>query len=286
RDRSARRASRARSRLAPPRPPSAAHRASAPVVPAGTARRPAPAATPPRKSMPPGWTRQAAPGRARARRAPARAGAAGVRPRRQARRRRGARRGRCSRGVRGSSGALRRLPPARSPWSRRGRFRTRGRGCSGRAWRDASIRAMSALPPLRVDSLPYVERLPDRPREAVDLVVIHCTELPDLATAREYGERVLYPDSGTGNSGHFYVDRDGSVHAWVPVERVGHHVRGYNPHSVGIELVNRGRYPHWLDSRHQAMDEAYTSAQIEALIELLQHLRSGLPSLRAIAGHE
>ena len=145
---------------------------------------------------------------------------------------------------------------------------------------------MSALPPLRVDPLPYVERLAGRPREAVDLVVIHCTELPDLATAREYGERVLYPDSGTGNSGHFYVDRDGSVHAWVPVERVAHHVRGHNPHSVGIELVNRGRFPHWLDSRHQAMDEAYTSAQIEALIDLLQHLRSGLPSLRAIAGHE
>ena len=59
--------------------------------------------------------------------------------------------------------------------------------------------------------LPYVQKLEARPATAVDLVVIHCTELPDLATAREYGERVLYA-SGTGNSGHYYIDRDGSVY--------------------------------------------------------------------------
>ena len=89
------------------------------------------------------------------------------------------------------------------------------------------------------------------------MVVIHCTELPDLATAREYGERVLC-DSGAGNSGHFYIDRDGSVVQYVAPERVAHHVRGMNAHTLGIELVNTGRYPDWFDSRHQAMDEAYT----------------------------
>ena len=145
---------------------------------------------------------------------------------------------------------------------------------------------MSAPPSWHVDPLPYVERLPLRAREAIELVVVHCTELPDLATARSYGERVLYPDSGTGNSGHFYPDRDGSVHAWVPVERVAHHVRGYNPGSVGIELVNRGRYPDWLDSRHQAMTEAYTEAQLQALVDLLRALHAQLPGLHRIAGHE
>jgi N-acetylmuramoyl-L-alanine amidase len=151
---------------------------------------------------------------------------------------------------------------------------------------DASIRAMSAPPSWHVDPLPYVERLPLRAREAIELVVVHCTELPDLATARSYGERVLYPDSGTGNSGHFYLDRDGSVHAWVPVERVAHHVRGYNPGSVGIELVNRGRFPDWLDSRHQAMTEAYPDVQLQGLVALLQALRAQLPGLHRIAGHE
>lgn len=145
---------------------------------------------------------------------------------------------------------------------------------------------MRVRPAIHVAPLPYVERLQLRPRDAIDLVVIHCTELPDLATAREYGERIHYPGSGTGNSGHFYVDRDGSVHAWVPVERVAHHVRGHNPHSIGIELVNRGRFPHWLDSTRQAMDEPYPDAQVAALVGLLQELRAQLPALRAIAGHE
>ena len=116
-----------------------------------------------------------------------------------------------------------------------------------------------------VDPLPYEDRLDARPLGQIDLVVIHCTELPDLASAREYGERVLYP-SGTGNSGHYYIDRDGSTFEYVPVERIAHHTRGWNARSIGIELVNTGRFPDWLDSRRQAMDEPYTDAQIAALV--------------------
>ena len=114
-----------------------------------------------------------------------------------------------------------------------------------------------------------------RPAAQIDLVVIHCTELPDLAMAREYGERELY-DSGTGNSGHYYIDRDGSVHLFVHPTRVANHTRGYNPRSVGIELVNRGRYPDWLDSRRQAMDEPYTDAQIDSLVSLLAALQAAV----------
>jgi N-acetylmuramoyl-L-alanine amidase len=117
------------------------------------------------------------------------------------------------------------------------------------------------------------------------LVVIHCTELPDVALARSYGEKELYA-SGTGNSGHFYIDRDGTVHQYVALQRVAHHVRGYNARAIGIELVNTGRYPHWLDSRHQAMAEPYPDVQIDALIALLRQLRGQLPALRQIAGHE
>ena len=148
---------------------------------------------------------------------------------------------------------------------------------------------MTAPPPsapgLQLWPLPYASRLEPRPLAHVDLVVIHCTELPDLALAREYGERVLY-DTGTGNSGHYYIDRDGSLHEFVPPERIAHHTRGYNERSVGIELVNAGRYPDWLDSRRQAMDEPYTDAQVEALLALLAHLVATLPALEFIAGHE
>lgn len=134
--------------------------------------------------------------------------------------------------------------------------------------------------------LPYVELLGLRATADIDLIVIHCTELPDLATAREYGEQIHYPQSGTGNSGHFYIDRDGSISRWVPENRIAHHVRGRNAHSIGIELMNTGRFPRWLDSQHQAMDEAYTPAQIEALIALLEDLQARFPSIKHIAGHE
>jgi N-acetylmuramoyl-L-alanine amidase len=134
--------------------------------------------------------------------------------------------------------------------------------------------------------LSYVARLAPRALEAVDLVVIHCTELPDLATAREYGERVRYPDSATGASGHWYVDRDGSLQRWVPEERIAHHTRGYNERSIGIELVNLGRYPDWYHSDRQLMTEPYPEAQIAALLELLAHLRARLPQTHSIAGHE
>jgi len=169
------------------------------------------------------------------------------------------------------------------------RERWRRRAAAGGNARDASIRAMPPAPPslpIRIDPLPYEDRLAPRDPLQVELVVIHCTELPDLATARVYGERVLYPDSGTGNSGHFYIDRDGSVHRWVAVDRVAHHVRGFNPRSVGIELVNTGRYPDWLDSRRQAMDEDYSEAQVASLVALLQALKAELAGLRHVAGHE
>ncbi|MCC6441748.1 MAG: N-acetylmuramoyl-L-alanine amidase, partial [Rhodanobacteraceae bacterium] len=117
-------------------------------------------------------------------------------------------------------------------------------------------------------------------------VVIHCTELPDMAMAREFGERIQHPESATGNSGHYYIDRDGSISRFVGDLRVAHHTFRFNPRSIGIELVNLGRYPNWNDSRHQRMSEPYPEAQIESLLGLLAHLRSALPGLRWIAGHD
>lgn len=134
--------------------------------------------------------------------------------------------------------------------------------------------------------LPYASFLESRALKLVDLAVVHCTELPDLAMAREFGEKVVYPASSTGNSGHYYIERSGRVEEWVPVDRVAHHVRGFNERSVGIELVNAGRYPDWFDSRKQELCEPYTTAQLEALATLLRQLQRELPSLRWIAGHE
>jgi len=117
-------------------------------------------------------------------------------------------------------------------------------------------------------------------------VVIHCTELPDLAMARKFGEKVMHMDSQTGNSGHFYIDRDGSIEEWVPLNRVAHHVKGVNLKSIGIELVNNGRYPDWFHSGCQQMTEPYPTNQVEALIVLLNELTEKLPRLALIAAHE
>ena len=141
-------------------------------------------------------------------------------------------------------------------------------------------------PGTRFEPVPYVARLPLRDPSSIDLVVMHCMETPTLGSAREFGERVLYEDVGTGACGHYYIDRDGTLVAYVEPERIANHVRGWNPRSIGVEIVNTGRYPHWYDSRHQAMDEPYTDAQISALLVLLAHLRERFPGLRFIAGHE
>ncbi len=132
--------------------------------------------------------------------------------------------------------------------------------------------------------LSYENLLEDRPLRQIELMVIHCTELPDLATARTYGEKIHY-SSGTGNSGHFYVDRDGCLYQWVTVKKIAHHVKGHNQQSIGIELINEGRYPNWHHSE-QKSTQTYSDKQIDALIELINHLHRSIPSLKHIAGHE
>jgi N-acetylmuramoyl-L-alanine amidase len=134
-------------------------------------------------------------------------------------------------------------------------------------------------------AVPYAAQLETSTPDSIDLAVIHCTELPDLATAREYAERIHYPASQTGNCGHYYIDRDGAVAQWAPDLCVAHHVRGYNARSIGIELVNLGRYPDWLASAQQ-MREPYPQTQLDALQKLLGRLQASLPNMRWIAGHE
>jgi len=134
--------------------------------------------------------------------------------------------------------------------------------------------------------LPYIERLESRSTNSINLVVIHCTELPDLAAARSWGEKEIHPASRTGNCGHFYIDRDGGIEEWVPASRVAHHTRGHNAKSIGVELVNSGRYPDWFHSGHQKMTETYPSVQIKSLVVLLNDLTVKLPGLAQITGHE
>lgn len=135
------------------------------------------------------------------------------------------------------------------------------------------------------DLLPYHQNLEIRNTDTLDLVVIHCTELPTLALAREFGERILYDESQTGNSGHYYIDRDGKVFQYVEDNRTARHVIGFNKDSIGIEIVNSGRYPHWFHAGSQVPEDPYLPEQIDSLKNLLHYLKHRHPRLSRIARH-
>lgn len=139
---------------------------------------------------------------------------------------------------------------------------------------------------IRDNKLPYWLNLQARTTDELDMIVIHATELTDLAEAREYGERVLYDESGTGASGHYYIDRDGTIEQYVPDNRIANHTSGWNSKTLSIELINKGRYPNWYHSDHQFMQEAYSEAQIKALIMLVNELKSRYPTIKYTQGHE
>jgi|GEM_PF-421406 len=144
----------------------------------------------------------------------------------------------------------------------------------------------SAAVTLHQRPLAYVDRLDRRVLAQIDLLVIHATELPTAAMARDYGEMIQYESSRTGNSGHFYIDRDGRIEQYVPLDRVANHVRGFNGRSIGVELINSGRYPHWYRLDHQNKREDYPAVQINALLDLVNHLTAHIRSLTWAAGHD
>jgi N-acetylmuramoyl-L-alanine amidase len=143
------------------------------------------------------------------------------------------------------------------------------------------------VPPLPIEQqrLSYVERLDARTLTDIELLVLHATETPTLASARAFAEIIHYTGSQTGNSGHFYIDRDGSVLQYVPLERVAHHVRGHNAKSIGIELINTGRFPQWFHSQSQVWSDPYTKEQVDSLLVLIEVLKQECPNLGLMSRH-
>jgi N-acetylmuramoyl-L-alanine amidase len=138
---------------------------------------------------------------------------------------------------------------------------------------------------IQKDLLPYNILLEEREPSELNLIVLHCTELPNLEIAREFGERITLSETQTGFSGHYYIDRDGSIYQYVEDHRVARHVIGYNQNSIGVEMINLGRYPKWFHSQHQECTEPYTPDQIDAVKRLLQMLKTRYPNIRDLARH-
>ena len=128
--------------------------------------------------------------------------------------------------------------------------------------------------------------LPARSTADISMVVLHATELPDMEAAWAEAEKsASESESGRGVCGHLYVDRDGTVYRFVPFDRVAFHVEGFNTPSIGIELVNRGRYPNWFMSWGQQPTEEFPPAQLKALRALLSSLRDQCPAIADLYRH-
>lgn len=128
--------------------------------------------------------------------------------------------------------------------------------------------------------LPFVSRLTEREADDVQVLVLHATEEPGLEDARRLAER-----SGEQVSAHYYVDRGGLVQEWVPITRVARHARGHNQHSIGVELVNLGRFPDHFSSSGQIPTEPFPEAQVLALEDLITELCQRCPQLADIKAH-
>ena len=83
------------------------------------------------------------------------------------------------------------------------------------------------MAPFQLQRMPvaYQSRLDSRPLAQIDLLVVHCTELPGLELAREYAERVMYAGSQTGACGHFYVGKGGELFDHRSAQLLGIHDR-------------------------------------------------------------
>jgi len=132
--------------------------------------------------------------------------------------------------------------------------------------------------------LPWYRNLAQRNLRDITAVVLHATEIPQLDAAWDFAMQSVDED-GVGVCGHLYIDRDGACFRFVPINRVANHARGYNKRSIGIELINSGRYPDHFNSHQQEPGEIFPESQVSALKIVLTALRKMCPSLAELVRH-
>ena len=113
----------------------------------------------------------------------------------------------------------------------------------------------------------------------ITMIVVHCSA---TRCNHPYTVHQLYHDHVEVNHWryigyHFFISRDGKVHATRPLERMGAHARGWNAHSIGI------CYEGGLDEKGKPADTR-TPAQKESLEDLLYSLALDYPGAE-ILGH-
>lgn len=110
------------------------------------------------------------------------------------------------------------------------------------------------------------------------LIVIHCSATRANRSYTVDDCRRDHRDRGFADIGyHYYITRDGKVHAGRPLCQVGAHARGFNQHSIGI------CYEGGLDNDGRPADTR-TPQQRTSMDRLLACLKAVFPQA-CIVGH-
>ena len=115
----------------------------------------------------------------------------------------------------------------------------------------------------------------------ITLIIIHCSATPEgkslsfEACKRDHMENRHFRDIGY----HYYITRDGHIHAGRSEQQTGAHCKNHNSHSIGI------CYEGGLDRQGRPADTR-TKAQKEALLDLLFSLRMDYPQAIVVGHHD
>ena len=69
----------------------------------------------------------------------------------------------------------------------------------------------------------------------INLIVVHCSATRSNTNFTPEALERCHRQRGFNGCGyHFYITKDGLVHAMRPVSMIGAHARGFNAHSIGV----------------------------------------------------
>ena len=112
----------------------------------------------------------------------------------------------------------------------------------------------------------------------IDLIVIHCSATRCNRSFSLEAVIACHKARGFATVGyHYYITRDGTVHAGRPLYQEGAHATGFNRRSIGV------CYEGGLDSQGKPADTR-TPAQKDTIRKLLSRLKTDYPNARVV-GH-
>lgn len=109
-------------------------------------------------------------------------------------------------------------------------------------------------------------------------IVIHCSATKETADTTVEDIKRGHLKRGFSDIGyHYYITKDGIVHAGRMIDRVGAHVKGYNSNTIGI--CYEGGY-----DTDMKIKDTRTDNQIQSMNILILHLLNMFPGA-SIKGH-